>query len=47
MKDEVAKARAEASGLPLYYTEWSISSNPRDSMHDVMNLLPPPSPPGS
>jgi xylan 1,4-beta-xylosidase len=35
MKDEVAsKARAEAGGLPLYYTEWNISSNPRDPMHD-------------
>jgi xylan 1,4-beta-xylosidase len=34
MKHEVAKSRAEANGLPLYYTEWSISSNPRDPMHD-------------
>jgi xylan 1,4-beta-xylosidase len=34
MKEEAAKARAEAGGLPLYYTEWSISSNPRDPMHD-------------
>ena len=34
MRDEVAKAHADAGGLPLYYTEWSISSNPRDPMHD-------------
>jgi xylan 1,4-beta-xylosidase len=34
MKAEVAKAHSEAGGLPLYYTEWSISSNPRDPMHD-------------
>ena len=34
MRDEVAKARHEAGLLPLYYTEWSISSNPRDPLHD-------------
>lgn len=34
MRDEVAQARAQAGGMPLYYTEWSISSNPRDPMHD-------------
>jgi len=34
MKDMASKARDEAGGLPLYYTEWNISSNPRDPMHD-------------
>jgi xylan 1,4-beta-xylosidase len=34
MKDQASKARGEAGGLPLYYTEWNISSNPRDPLHD-------------
>jgi xylan 1,4-beta-xylosidase len=34
MRDQASKARDEASGVPLYYTEWNISSNPRDPMHD-------------
>jgi xylan 1,4-beta-xylosidase len=34
MHSQVAKSRDEARGLPLYYTEWNISSNPRDPMHD-------------
>ncbi len=34
LKDMAAKARDESAGLPLYYTEWNISSNPRDPMHD-------------
>jgi len=34
MKDQASKARDEANGVPLYYTEWNISSNPRDPMHD-------------
>jgi len=34
MEMQVAKSRDEARGLPLYYTEWNISSNPRDPMHD-------------
>ncbi len=34
LKDQVSKAREEAGGLPLYYTEWNISSNPRDPLHD-------------
>jgi len=34
MKQEVAKSHDESRGLPLYYTEWNISSNPRDPMHD-------------
>jgi xylan 1,4-beta-xylosidase len=34
MKADAAKVRREAGELPLYYTEWNISSNPRDQMHD-------------
>ena len=34
MKDQSMKARAESGDLPLYYTEWNISSNPRDPLHD-------------
>lgn len=34
MKEQAGKARAEAGDLPLYYTEWNISSNPRDPLHD-------------
>ena len=34
MLDRAVEARAAAGQRPLYYTEWSISSNPRDSMHD-------------
>lgn len=34
MRQRAQEARASAGALPLYYTEWSISSNPRDPMHD-------------
>ena len=34
MKEQASQARAEAGDLPLYYTEWNISSNPRDPLHD-------------
>jgi xylan 1,4-beta-xylosidase len=34
MREEVRKSREESGDLPLYYTEWNISSNPRDPMHD-------------
>jgi xylan 1,4-beta-xylosidase len=34
MKDQASVARAESGDLPLYYTEWNISSNPRDPLHD-------------
>ena len=34
MRTRAGEARAAAGKLPLYYTEWSISSNPRDPMHD-------------
>jgi xylan 1,4-beta-xylosidase len=34
MGKEVARVREQAHGLPLYYTEWNCSSNPRDPLHD-------------
>ena len=34
MEKQASQARAEAGDLPLYYTEWNISSNPRDPLHD-------------
>jgi transketolase N-terminal domain/subunit/beta-xylosidase len=34
LHDEATKARGEARGKPLYYTEWSTSSNPFDELHD-------------
>jgi xylan 1,4-beta-xylosidase len=34
LRDEARTARSEAGALPLYYTEWCTSSNPRDAMHD-------------
>jgi xylan 1,4-beta-xylosidase len=34
MKSQAGTVREEAGDLPLYYTEWNISSNPRDPMHD-------------
>ena len=34
MKKQARAARAESGDLPLYYTEWNISSNPRDPLHD-------------
>ncbi len=34
MRERALEARAAAAGRPLYYTEWNITSNPRDSMHD-------------
>jgi xylan 1,4-beta-xylosidase len=34
MREMASKAREEAGDLPLYYTEWNISSNPRDPLHD-------------
>ena len=34
MKTQASAVRQEAGDLPLYYTEWNISSNPRDPMHD-------------
>ena len=34
MRDRAREARAAAGAKPLYYTEWNITSNPRDPMHD-------------
>jgi xylan 1,4-beta-xylosidase len=34
MREDAAKVHDQARGLPVYYTEWNISSNPRDPLHD-------------
>jgi xylan 1,4-beta-xylosidase len=34
LREEAQGARALARDKPLYYTEWSSSSNPRDPLHD-------------
>ena len=34
MRKKALEARDAAPDRPLYYTEWSISSNPRDPQHD-------------
>ena len=34
MLKETRTAHDQARGLPLYYTEWNASSNPRDHLHD-------------
>ena len=34
MRERARDARASAGARPLYYTEWNITSNPRDPMHD-------------
>jgi xylan 1,4-beta-xylosidase len=34
LRAQTREVRAEAGTLPVYYTEWSTSSNPRDPMHD-------------
>lgn len=34
MRTKALEARAAAGSKPLYYTEWNISSNPRDPLHD-------------
>src|SRR5450755_112502 len=34
LRDRARDARREAGYRPLYYTEWSSSSNPRDPLHD-------------
>jgi xylan 1,4-beta-xylosidase len=34
MSDRAADARRQAGDRPLFYTEWNVSSNPRDSLHD-------------
>jgi len=34
MRDRAAEVHRQARGLPVYYTEWNVSSNPRDPLHD-------------
>lgn len=34
MREWAQDARRRSRGLPLYYTEWNTSSNPRDPRHD-------------
>ncbi len=34
LREQTQQAKKEAGDLPLYYTEWSTSSNPRDALHD-------------
>ncbi len=34
LKDQAFLAAQQAAPLSVYYTEWSTSSNPRDSLHD-------------
>ena len=34
LREQARGARAQAGSLPIYYTEWCTSSNPRDAMHD-------------
>jgi xylan 1,4-beta-xylosidase len=35
MREQAQQARRQAGGRPLFYTEWNISSNPRDPLHDL------------
>ncbi len=34
LREQVREVRRQAGDLPVYYTEWCTSSNPRDAMHD-------------
>jgi xylan 1,4-beta-xylosidase len=34
LRDEARDVRKQAGDMPVYYTEWCTSSNPRDPMHD-------------
>jgi xylan 1,4-beta-xylosidase len=34
LREEARDVRKKAGDLPVYYTEWCTSSNPRDPMHD-------------
>jgi xylan 1,4-beta-xylosidase len=34
LREEARAVRRQAGDLPVYYTEWCTSSNPRDAMHD-------------
>jgi xylan 1,4-beta-xylosidase len=35
LREEAIKVKSQAGGLPVYYTEWSTSSNPFDKLHDM------------
>ncbi|MDL2353887.1 MAG: glycosyl hydrolase [Pseudomonadota bacterium] len=35
MRARAIDARAQAAGRPLLYTEWNVTSNPRDALHDT------------
>jgi xylan 1,4-beta-xylosidase len=35
MRQAAQDTRRQAHGLPVYYTEWNSSSNPRDPLHDA------------
>ncbi|HMG83040.1 MAG TPA: glycosyl hydrolase [Ferruginibacter sp.] len=34
LREEVIETKKQAKGKPVYYTEWSTSSNPFDDLHD-------------
>jgi xylan 1,4-beta-xylosidase len=34
LRDEAMEVKNQAAGKPVYYTEWSTSSNPFDDLHD-------------
>jgi xylan 1,4-beta-xylosidase len=34
LRDETREVRRQAGERPVYFTEWSTSSNPRDALHD-------------
>ena len=34
MRERASEARRDARERPLFYTEWNVSSNPRDLLHD-------------
>jgi xylan 1,4-beta-xylosidase len=34
LRDQTRKVRDQAGSMPVYYTEWCTSSNPRDPLHD-------------
>jgi xylan 1,4-beta-xylosidase len=34
MRNRATEARRQAGSRPLYFTEWNVSSNPRDLLHD-------------
>ncbi len=34
LREQAQDVRRQAGDLPVYYTEWSSSSNPRDPLHD-------------